>query len=45
MVEFSPSEMAQTATELFAEGRFPWIGDRTVMRRYGIAFLFAGSPR
>jgi K+-sensing histidine kinase KdpD len=40
MVEFSRSEMAQTASGLFTEGRFPWIGDRTVMRRYGIAFLF-----
>jgi K+-sensing histidine kinase KdpD len=40
MVEFSLSEMAQTANELFADGGFRWIGDRTVMRRYGIAFLF-----
>src|SRR6204780_5809785 len=40
MVEFSLSEMAQTANELFADGGFRSIGDRTVMRRYGIAFLF-----
>jgi K+-sensing histidine kinase KdpD len=40
MPEFSQSEMAQTLTEFFAEARFPWIGDRTTMRRYGFAFLF-----
>jgi K+-sensing histidine kinase KdpD len=40
MLEFSPSEMAQTVTEFFAEAGLPWIGDRTVIRRYGFAFLF-----
>lgn len=40
MLEFTPSEMAETVTESFAEAGFPWIGDRTSMRRYGFAFLF-----
>jgi K+-sensing histidine kinase KdpD len=40
MIELSPSEMTQTVTEFFAEGRFHWRWDRTAIRRYGIAFLF-----
>ena len=40
MLESSPSEMTQTVTEFFAEGRFPGTRDRTVFRRYGFAFLF-----
>ena len=41
-LEISPSEIARTVTDLFAEAGSPWNGDRTVIRRYGFAFLFVG---
>src|ERR1700722_8523532 len=37
MLQVSQSEMAQVAP---SAGRFPGIGDRVVLRRFGFAFLF-----
>jgi K+-sensing histidine kinase KdpD len=34
------SEITQTATDFFAVGKLPGIGDRIVLRGYGFAFLF-----